>query len=369
MTDTKSERTEKELIEDALEDAKLWMDVFRLDGQGDLGKVHAELRKRTHDGEPVLSFVVRSPQEVVDALVFGATAWHALDASGLKALINTADADEPDPRTLTTCLKFIQGRAESASTDSTLLRQLEVQVGRSLAEAKYAPPDAEAASLIEAMNEACQSIPSELSDAYQCVWDYYLMAFYGCAYAQSKDQSHEFGRQSFYDAFAAGLGFFINMGSLAVGVLLPEAHIDEEGRLHKVDGPAIVWGDEDQYWWRGTKVDKSWIMDPSSIEPTLGLTHNNVEMRRVICEIIGYAEVFKHLDDKKTIDMDDSPYIGELIEVQLPDADGPSRFLCVLCPTGRLFTLPVPETMQTAAQANAWLNFKEQDNHKPEVVT
>lgn len=369
MTDTKSERTEKELTEAALEDAKRWMDVFQLDGQGDLGKVHAELRKRTHDGEPVLSFVVRSPQEAVDALVYGATAYHALEACGLKGLINNAEAEDPNPHAFQTCFKFLRDNGGPVPLGSELWQQFEAQVGQQFEDVVNAKVNVDASVLVGAMKEACQSIPSELSDAYQCVWDYYLMAFYGCAYAQSEDQSHEFGRQSFYDAFAAGLGFYINMGSLAVGVLLPEAHIDEEGRLHRVDGPAIVWGEEKQYWWRGTKVEEDWIMNPESINPVLGLTHENVEMRRVICEIIGYEKVFEHLEGKTVVDMDDSPYIGELLEVQLPDAEGPSKFLRVLCPTARIFTLPVPETMKTAAEANAWLNFQDTDGHQPEVVT
>lgn len=55
----------------------------------------------------------------------------------------------------------------------------------------------------------------------------------------------------------------------------------------------------------------------------------------------------------RTIDKDDDPEIGELIEVELPEV-GRERFLRVLCGTGRMFALPVPPDMTTALAAQAW---------------
>ena len=54
----------------------------------------------------------------------------------------------------------------------------------------------------------------------------------------------------------------------------------------------------------------------------------------------------------KTIEKDEDPTIGELVEVTIEG--GRERFLRVLCGTGREFALPVPPDMQTALQANAW---------------
>ncbi|WP_230690798.1 hypothetical protein, partial [Streptococcus pneumoniae] len=55
----------------------------------------------------------------------------------------------------------------------------------------------------------------------------------------------------------------------------------------------------------------------------------------------------------KTINRDADLEIGELVEVTIPDV-GRERFLRVKCGTGRTFALPVPPTMQTALEAQAW---------------
>jgi len=202
------------------------------------------------------------------------------------------------------------------------------------------------------------------------IWDYYLMAFYGSAYKQCPDQSHEFGRQSFLEAFRAGLRFIINLGPAIVGVCLPEAYRDDQLRIHRQDGPAIVWGDEIvQYWWHGTRVEEDWIMKPESVNPTLCLTEENIERRRALCEIIGWEKVITQLD-AKVVDENDDPEIGTLLEVDLPDS-GRERFLKVRCGTGRTFVLPVPPNMSSALEANAWTYNFDADitKFRPEVRT
>jgi hypothetical protein len=57
--------------------------------------------------------------------------------------------------------------------------------------------------------------------------------------------------------------------------------------------------------------------------------------------------------DAKTIDKDDDPMIGELLEVDIPEI-GREKFIRVLCGTGRTFAIPVPPEMRTALEANAW---------------
>lgn len=53
------------------------------------------------------------------------------------------------------------------------------------------------------------------------------------------------------------------------------------------------------------------------------------------------------------IDKDDDPMIGTLLEADIPGF-GISRFLQVLCGTGRTFSLCVPVDMTSALEANAW---------------
>ena len=93
-------------------------------------------------------------------------------------------------------------------------------------------------------------------------------------------------------------------------------------------------------------------MNKPSLTGKQALEETNLERRRAACEIVGWARILDELNGK-TIDKDDDPEIGELIEVNLPDA-GRERFLRVRCGTGRDFAIPVPPTVQTAIEANCW---------------
>lgn len=130
--------------------------------------------------------------------------------------------------------------------------------------------------------------------------------------------------------------------------------VDDQMRPHCQDAPAIQWKDgESLSYFHGVAIPNAWVTGklPS---PGDALKWENVEQRRAACELIGWGKI---LTDKKlkprTIDRDDDPMIGELIEVDLPQS-GNDKFLRVRCGTGRDFVLPVPPEMTTALQANAW---------------
>jgi len=126
-----------------------------------------------------------------------------------------------------------------------------------------------------------------------------------------------------------------------------------DNRLHREDGPAVEWpAGEQYYFWRGTQVPDAWISDRASLDAKTALTWSNIEQRRAACEIVGWHRVLSDLK-AKTIDKHHNPQIGELVEVNLPDA-GKERFLRVQCGTMREFALPVPPTVKTAIEAQAW---------------
>jgi len=100
---------------------------------------------------------------------------------------------------------------------------------------------------------------------HECIWEYYYMAFYDCAYKQCPDQSHEFGRQSFLEACRAGLGFVINLGNLMIGICRPVAHRNKDSQLHCLTGPAIVWGKHTEWWIDGVQVEEYVVMNPEKI--------------------------------------------------------------------------------------------------------
>jgi hypothetical protein len=128
---------------------------------------------------------------------------------------------------------------------------------------------------------------------------------------------------------------------------------DDRGRLHSLTGPALMYPDGwGVYAVHGTRIPETWITDPKSLTAKVALTWPNVEQRRAACEILGWENVLSELK-AKTIDQDEDPMIGELVEVTIPDV-GKEKFLRVLCGTGRKFALPVPPNMKTALEANSW---------------
>lgn len=128
---------------------------------------------------------------------------------------------------------------------------------------------------------------------------------------------------------------------------------DDAGRLHCENGPSVDYGDTFRmYSWRGTTVPAQWIESKGGLDAKTALTWPNVEQRRAACEIVGWGRILGELN-AKSIDRHDNPQVGELVEVLLPGV-GNERFLRVQCGTGREFALPVPLTVKTAIEAQAW---------------
>jgi hypothetical protein len=128
---------------------------------------------------------------------------------------------------------------------------------------------------------------------------------------------------------------------------------DDRRRLHCEDGPAVLYEDNYTiYSWHGIRIPSDWIEKKERLTPSIAIAIKNIEQRRAACEILGWDLIIRELN-AKCIDKHEDPQIGELLEVTIPDA-GKERFLRVLCGTGRRFAIPVPPTMRTALQANAW---------------
>ena len=144
--------------------------------------------------------------------------------------------------------------------------------------------------------------------------------------------------------------------------------VDAEDRPHCEDGPSHLWSDGwALYYWHGVSIPEEWVTDKASLTAQMALTWENVEQRRVACEIVGWARIIKELD-ARVIDVDSDPEIGTLLEVDLPDS-GKEKFIQVVCGTGRIFCLPVPREMKTALQANAWSYGLDGETYRPEVRT
>jgi len=168
------------------------------------------------------------------------------------------------------------------------------------------------------------------------------------------------------DAFSAGLWLYWITPTEIVCVEQPSLHI-ADGRLHRAHGPAVEWPDgEEYYFWRGTQVPGEWMR--GNLTAKTALQWHNIEQRRAACEMIGWHKILNDLN-ARTINKHSNPQIGELVEVELPDA-GRELFLRVLCGTGREFAIPVPRSMRSAMQAQAWTwGLKVNDFEIPDVRT
>ena len=143
---------------------------------------------------------------------------------------------------------------------------------------------------------------------------------------------------------------------------------DDQKRLHSEDGPSIEYRDGfSVYSWHGTRIPEAWIKSPNELTPEIALTHENVEQRRAACEILGWETILNKLN-AITIDRDEDPLVGELVEVDIPEI-GREKFLRVTCGTGRKFALPVPPEMKTALQSNAWTYGLDGCEYNPEIRT
>lgn len=152
--------------------------------------------------------------------------------------------------------------------------------------------------------------------------------------------------------------FLVEWGEDFVTIIdRPEAIRMQDNVLHCENGPAIVFRDGwSVYSWRGTRVPKEWIEGKPSV--TDAINHENVEMRRCAAEIIGWNVVLEELN-ARSIDKNENPMIGEVLEVDLPDI-GTERFLRVMCGTKREFALPIPPDIGDARSAQAWLNQEDE---------
>lgn len=129
---------------------------------------------------------------------------------------------------------------------------------------------------------------------------------------------------------------------------------DDQNRLHCENGPAIEYGDGTVvYAWHGVSVPDAWIADKeNALTAEIALTWENIEQRRAACEILGWAKVLEKLN-ARVVDADEDAQIGTLLRVEIPEI-GEEQFLKVQCGTGRTFAIPVPPTVKTALEANAW---------------
>jgi hypothetical protein len=205
--------------------------------------------------------------------------------------------------------------------------------------------------------------------SWWCSWELGWVAATAFGARQHKAKSVSAWAEPLLDAYVAGCWRLIWTQDTLYWVAKPRVYVDAGRRLHREDGPALLADDMDAWFWRGTLIPDDWLPNRASLDPSIALTWPRIEERRCAADIIGWHRVLSQLD-AKTIDRHPDPQVGELIEVDIPDA-GRERFLRVLCGTNREFALPVPPNMRTAIEAQAWTyGFDDPKKFKlPEIRT
>jgi hypothetical protein len=223
--------------------------------------------------------------------------------------------------------------------------------------------------------------------------------YYAACYGQ-----HDAAWLAFYDTFgrfglkaverlaghmltARSAGWWFPFRGAVVMTERPVAlHRDEQHRLHRADGPAIVYPDGwGVYAWHGRRVPEQVITAPHTLDPQHITQEGTAEVRRLMIERYG-ADKYIRVSGAKLVNRDDW---GELYRQELPGDEPLVMLHCVnataegrwvgdvftpdLSLTGELyfrdFWLRVPPTMRTAHEAAAWTFDKEAAEYGPSIQT
>lgn len=131
---------------------------------------------------------------------------------------------------------------------------------------------------------------------------------------------------------------------------------DADGRLHAEEGPAVAWPDGFAvHAWHGVRVPVEVIERPETLDPLDVVVEPNVEIRRVMIELLGYERLIRGLRLEPIAEdaagrlwrveqpPDESIVLVE-VENTTPEPDG-SR---------KRYFLRVPPDLSTAREAVAW---------------
>ena len=157
-----------------------------------------------------------------------------------------------------------------------------------------------------------------------------------------------------------------------------EIHLDDRGRLHGTDGPAVAWADGTSLWaWHGVQVEPHVITEPGTITVDEIDGERNIERRRVLVERFGEERLVRegggelvHEDEtgrlwRRAMQVNEPWWHREepvvMVEVlnSTPEPDG-SR---------KTYFLRVPPNIDVAREAVAWTFGLSFDTYAPAIET
>jgi hypothetical protein len=125
------------------------------------------------------------------------------------------------------------------------------------------------------------------------------------------------------------------------------------GQLHREDAPAIEGADGNKRWYlNDVEVTEQIVMQPKAITlAQIQKSHNN-EVQSIMIERYGWQ---RYLVDSHSQMLDKRDNAIENTKEALFATGSFGNRLVVTCPTGRIFTLGVPNTAKTCEEAQQWL--------------
>ena len=134
-----------------------------------------------------------------------------------------------------------------------------------------------------------------------------------------------------------------------------EYHIDEEGRLHNDNGPAIAYENNFKLWFiHGKEVTEQIVMSPETLTIKQIDNETDTEVRAIMLDRYGWVNYIKNANCE-VLDERLNRVEGTYEALYTTPFDKSNR-LVVTCPTGRIFALSVPNSVKTCRDAKVWLD-------------
>lgn len=122
---------------------------------------------------------------------------------------------------------------------------------------------------------------------------------------------------------------------------------DNRGRLHNLSGPAVAYRDGyEAYAVEGVWLDKKTVMEPDKLTVQDVKNTRNAETRRAMLVVYGIPRYLRDTGAK---------LLDETEIERLYDSDEGRFMICTDGSTGRIYSLAVPETVNTVSEAQAAL--------------
>ena len=138
-----------------------------------------------------------------------------------------------------------------------------------------------------------------------------------------------------------------------------EIHMDEQNRLHNESGMAVKYVDGYGIWAiNGITVTEQIVMHPETLTVKQIDGEQNMDVRSIMLDRFTWV---RYIKDSKASCLDKRTNDVENTMEALYQTKEDNR-LVVTCPTGRMFSLGVPGTIKTCAEAQRWLGHDKKLN-------